>query len=324
MPALFQREFVAAVDIGGTNTVFAIIDRDGAIISRGSLPTRTEPSAEKYIHSVAEAIRSKLDGIVITAVGIGAPNGNYFKGTIEFAPNLPWRGIIDLSGQFHRLLGVPAFVTNDANAAALGEKYYGAAKDMNDFIFVTLGTGLGSGFVVNGQLVHGHDGFAGELGHTIAIQHGRPCGCGRKGCLEQYCSATGLVKTYLEILRNSGFGEHRLSSLSEITSKDVFDKAMAGDEAAFYAFNYTGEILGFALANSVAYTSPEAIFLFGGLVQAGELLFAPTRLSFEKNLLELYKDKVTLLPSGLPENDAALLGAASHAWNEIIKYSTVK
>jgi glucokinase len=213
-------------------------------------------------------------------------------------------------------MNVPAVLTNDANAAALGEMYFGGAKGMKDFIFITLGTGLGSGIVVNGQMVYGHDGFAGELGHTILIQHGRQCGCGRKGCLEQYCSATGIVKTYLEILKSANPNAINDAEKSKIDAKYIFEKAMSGDEGAFYAFNYTGELLGFALANSVAYTSPEAIFLFGGLAQAGELLFNPVILNFEKNLLHNYKGKVKILPSSLPENDAAILGASSLIWNE--------
>jgi glucokinase len=314
----FQR-VVAAIDIGGTNTVFALVDREGNICRRGTLPTQSAATAGEYIAGVSKAIQASQSDYQIEAVGIGAPNGNYFNGTIEFAPNLPWRGIIHLAKEFTQWLGVPAFVTNDANAAALGELYFGAAKNRKDFIFITLGTGLGSGIVVNGQLVYGHDGFAGELGHTIVLQHGRPCGCGRRGCLEQYCSATGLVKTYREILRNSGMDGGNLVLENNLTSKLIFEKAMNGDEDAFYAFNYTGELLGFALANSVAYTSPEAIFLFGGLANAGELLFTPTQISFEKNLLSIYRNKVKLLPSGLPENDAPLLGAASLAWNELEK-----
>lgn len=319
MSTSFSQRFVAAVDIGGTNTVYALVDRDGVIHRRGILPTRNAATAKQYITDVAAAIADSAEGASIAAIGIGAPNGNYFNGTIEFAPNLPWKGIIRLADEFTALLNIPAYVTNDANAAALGELYFGAARGMKDFIFITLGTGLGSGIVVNGQLVYGHDGFAGELGHTIILQHGRACGCGRRGCLEQYCSATGLVKTYHEILRNADPDRSLTDIQTASTAKSVFDKAMNGDEAAFYAFNYTGELLGFALANSVAYTSPEAIFLFGGLANAGELLFTPATISFEKNLLSIYRNKVKLLPSGLPENDAPLLGAASLAWNELEK-----
>jgi glucokinase len=308
---------IAAIDLGGTNTAIGLVTSDGRFLGKSVFPTTRYPSPESLIAAAAESIRyllSQADGTELTAVGIGAPNGNYFKGTIEFAPNLRWKGIVPLAKLFRDQLSVPTVLTNDANAAALGEAYFGAARGLRDYLFITLGTGLGSGIVVNGQLVYGHDGFAGELGHTIVVRHGRPCGCGRRGCLEQYCSSTGLVKTYAEILR---------SEQAESPDGDVFpdarricELALAGDAAAFYAFNYTGEMLGFALANAVAMTSPEAIFLFGGLAAAGELLFHPTQISFEKNLLNIYKNKVKILPSGLPENDAALLGAASLAWNE--------
>ncbi|MFM2206586.1 MAG: Glucokinase [Bacteroidota bacterium] len=310
---------VAAVDIGGTNTVFALVGRDGSILRKSSVPTRSAATPEEYVGLIAGELQKLSDGNRISGVGVGAPNGNYFNGTIEFAPNLPWRGVIRLAELFTERLSAPAFVTNDANAAALGEMYFGSARNIRDFIFVTLGTGLGSGIVVNGDLVYGHDGFAGELGHTILLQHGRPCGCGRRGCLEQYCSATGLVKTYREILRSGDLELPEGLDYETITSRFVFERALAGDETAFSAFNYTGELLGLALANSVAYTSPEAIFLFGGLANAGELLFTPTQLSFEKNLLSIYKGKVRIMPSGLPENDAPLLGAASLAWNELEK-----
>lgn len=310
---------VAAVDIGGTNTVFALVDRAGRILHKDTVPTRSAITCEALVQAVSDRLRLTSKDYQLMAVGIGAPNGNYFNGTIEFAPNLPWKGVIRLAQLFTREMQVPAFVTNDANAAALGEMYFGAAKNIKEFIFITLGTGLGSGIVVNGQLVYGHDGFAGELGHTIIVQHGRPCGCGRRGCLEQYCSASGIVKTYKEIIRNADPEKYNGDAFSDVTSKTIYDKALSGDEAAFYAFNYTGEMLGFALANSVAYTSPEAIFLFGGLAEAGELLFTPTLLSFEKNVLAIYRNKVSILPSGLPENDAALLGAASLAWNDLEK-----
>lgn len=310
---------VAAIDIGGTNIVFSLVERNGVIAAKGSLPTRKSDSAEGMVDAVVERLTQLAGNRPLLATGIGAPNGNYFNGTIEFAPNLPWKGVLPLSKLFSEKMRVPCVLTNDANAAALGEMYFGAAKSMRDFIFITLGTGLGSGIVVNGQLVYGHDGFAGEIGHTIIIQHGRPCGCGRRGCLEQYCSATGIVKTYMEIVKNSDPEKLAEVSPDTLNAESIYHSALSGDEAAFYAFNYTGELLGFALANSVAYTSPEAIFLFGGLAQAGELLFHPTELSFEKNLLSIYKNKVKLLPSRLPENDAALLGAASLAWNELEK-----
>jgi glucokinase len=312
-PVMSRSNVVAGVDIGGTNTVFALVDSAGRILETGSAPTNSASTAEEYVKSVCGKIRSLLNSYDLKAVGIGAPNGNYFNGTIEFAPNLPWKGVIRLADLFREQLHVPAFVTNDANAAAIGELYFGAAKDIKDFIFITLGTGLGSGIVVGGNLVYGHDGFAGEVGHTIVFPNGRPCGCGRNGCLEQYCSATGIVKTYLELIGNQPASE------TTITSKTIFDRAMNGEKAALDAFEFTGEVLGLVLANSVAYTSPKAIFLFGGLTNAGELIFAPTQESFEKNVLTIYKNKVSILPSGLPEHDAPLLGAASLAWNELKK-----
>jgi glucokinase len=318
-----RMDVVAAIDIGGTNTKIGIVDRNGKIIARDVVPTTDYPDAKDLVTAVEKKITGILDSQLsslnpqLKGIGIGAPNGNYFKGTIEFAPNLKWKGIVPLADYFSEALKVTAVLTNDANAAALGEMYFGGARRMKDFIFVTLGTGLGSGFVANGKIIYGHDGFAGELGHVIVMQHGRQCGCGRKGCLEQYCSATGIVKTYFEILRSSEPEAFNLLDSSKVDAKYIYEKAMAGDESAFYAFNYTGEMLGLALANSVAYTSPEAIFLFGGLAQAGEMLFNPTILSFEKNLLNIYRDKIKLLPSSLPENDAPILGAASLIWNEL-------
>ena len=312
-----NQQVAAAIDIGGTNTAIGLVTAEGRLLAKTSILTTDHPTPERLVEGVAASIQGLLKqtpGTVPVHIGIGAPNGNYFKGTIEFAPNLLWKGIVPLASLFQDRMNLPAVLTNDANAAALGELYYGAARGMKDYLFITLGTGLGSGVVVNGQVVYGHDGFAGELGHTIVIQHGRPCGCGRRGCLEQYCSSTGLVRTYAEIMRSTGAEKRHPDG--EPDARGIYELALAGDEDAFYAFNYTGEMLGFALANAVAITSPEAIFLFGGIAAAGELLFNPTQISFEKNLLNIYKHKVKLLPSGLPENDAALLGAASLAWNE--------
>ncbi len=321
-----SKQLAIGIDIGGTKTSFGFVDQEGKILLKDSILTTDFPDPKDLVNKISEIIIQQLAdrqlptaNHMLAGVGIGAPNGNYFHGTIENAPNLKWKGIVHLANYFSEKLKIPAVLTNDANAAALGEMYFGGAKGMKDFIFITLGTGLGSGIVVNGRLVYGHDGFAGELGHTIIIQHGRQCGCGRKGCLEQYCSATGIVKTYLEILKSENPNILNNLDIGKITAKTIFEKALNGDEAAFYAFNYTGELLGFALANSVAYTSPEAIFLFGGLVQAGEILFNPVILSFEKNLLNNYRGKVKILPSSLPENDAAILGAASLIWNEFRK-----
>ena len=317
-----SESFCIGIDIGGTNTVFAFINQIGKVLYRDSEPTGTSSDPTDLIDRVCArmklAIQKTKSEKLLRAIGIGAPNGNYFNGTIEFAPNLNWFGIIPVAKMFsERMFNVPAYLTNDANAGALGEMYFGGAKEIKDFIFVTLGTGLGSGIVVDGRLVYGHDGFAGELGHTIVIHNGRNCGCGRRGCLEQYCSATGLVKTYLEFVSKSNPNSKQQLNKEKVDSKLIFEKAMAGDEAALYSFNYTGEILGFALANSVAYTSPKSIFLFGGLANAGELLMKPTILSFEKNLLNIYQNKIKIVTSSLPENDAPLLGAASLAWNEL-------
>ncbi|MEO8085465.1 MAG: ROK family protein [Bacteroidota bacterium] len=316
-------QLVAAIDIGGTNSVIGIVNREGKILVRDVVRTTDYPDPIDLVEAVSVKIRRMFNAEPsllssgLTGIGIGAPNGNYFSGTIEFAPNLKWKGVIPLSKYFSDTLNVKAVLTNDANAAALGEMYFGGAKGMKDFIFITLGTGLGSGIVVDGKLVYGHDGFAGEMGHIIVMQHGRQCGCGRKGCLEQYCSATGIVKTYLEILSSSDPDARSRTEGSKVDAKYIYEKALGGDENAFYAFNYTGDMLGMALANTVAYTSPQAIFLFGGLAQAGELLFNPTIISFEKNLLNIYRDKIKVLPSSLPENDAPLLGAASLIWNEL-------
>lgn len=316
-----KQSFCAGIDIGGTNTAFALVDISGKIIFKDEVPTGNSSDPNDLISLVCDEMKSALSKLGreegLTAIGIGAPNGNYFSGTVEFAPNLNWFGIIPVAKMFEEKMNVKAFLTNDANAAAMGEMFFGSAKGMKDFIFVTLGTGLGSGIVVNGDLVYGHDGFAGEMGHVIVIQNGRQCGCGRKGCLEQYCSATGLVKTYLEFLATVDPEKYSSVDLAKVNSKYIYECALSGDEVAVKSFNYTGDILGFALANSVAYTSPEAFFLFGGLANAGELLLLPTIKSFDKNVLSIYKNKVSIQISGLPENDAALLGAASLAWNEL-------
>ncbi len=306
-----MRHVVAAIDIGGTNTKFGLVDRAGKILFQSTLSTRSFPDPidlVAHLKSIFEKEVQQLDeASILVGIGIGAPNGNYFTGQIEFAPNLLWKGKVPLCSLFAEAMNCPAWLTNDANAAALGELVYGAAKGMKDFLFITLGTGLGSGIVANGELIYGHDGFAGEVGHVLVTPGGRLCGCGRKGCLETYCSATAIVTTY-----------HELKNSKELVdAKIIADRAHAGEREACEAFRLTGETLGLALANSVAYTSPAAIFLFGGLAHAGELLFAPTRRSFEENLLIIYKNKIKILPSGLHEDDAALLGSASLIWQEL-------
>jgi glucokinase len=304
-----QQLLVAGIDIGGTNVVLGLVNRQGKILWKSSFLTKKFDDFELLVAHASQEVLQALASIEhaqLVGCGIGAPNGNFYTGNIEHAPNLAWKGIVPAVALFTKALEVKCLITNDANAAALGEMLYGAAKPYKDFIFVTLGTGLGSGIVINGDLVYGHDGFAGELGHVIVEKNGRPCRCGRKGCLETYCSATGLVTTYKELKK---------SDESFIDSKYIFEKATAQEKEAIEAFAQTGETLGLALANAVAYTSPEAIFLFGGLVRSGDFLLNPTQESFEKNLHNIYRDKTSIHLSHLNENDGAVLGAASLIWN---------
>jgi glucokinase len=300
-----MKKVAAGIDIGGTNTVFGWVDESGDFFWRGSVKTTDYREASQLVEAVSQQLLVNLENCEAVGVGIGAPNGNYHKGTIEFAPNLQWEGVVPLQTYFQQHFDLPVIVTNDANAAAIGERVYGAAQGMNDFIMVTLGTGLGSGFVANGELVYGHDAFAGELGHTIIEPNGRPCGCGRNGCLETYASATGIQKTAL------GLSDKMLSS------KEIAKAALSEEEWALEAFDLTAQKLGLALANAVAVTSPQAIFLFGGLAQAGDLIFQPTKKYMEQNLLSIYKNKVQLLPSSLAGADAAILGASALAWKAI-------
>lgn len=315
-------EIAVGIDIGGTNTKIGIVSRQGIVLHKSEIKTTDYVTADIFINALSLEIKNLLaryeSATTIMGIGIGAPNGNYFKGTIEHAPNLRWKGVIPLAEMLHEKFDCAAFLTNDANAAALGEKIYGGAKDMNDFILVTLGTGLGSGFFVNGGLVYGHDGFAGELGHTIYEQNGRLCGCGRRGCLEQYVSATGIVLTAHEKLKNSTDKSLlRDIEFEKISAKYISDAAIKGDKLALEIFDYTAKILGFKLADTIAITSPEAIFLLGGLANAGDLLFVPTKKYMEEYLLNIFSNKVNLLPSQLPGSDAAILGASALVWNHI-------
>ena len=316
-----DKPYAIGVDVGGTNTVFGIVDKRGQILKNGSIQTSKHAEIADFLDELSEALESLIDQVGtkedIKGIGVGAPNGNYFTGSIEFAPNLRWKGVIPFVEMMEKRIGIPVALTNDANAAAIGEMTYGCAKGMKDFIVVTLGTGVGSGIVVNGQLVYGYDGFAGELGHVIMRRNnGRLCGCGRSGCLEAYSSATGLARTAREYLdlRPSENSLLRKIPIDNITSKDVFDAAMAGDDMAKEVFKFTGEILGEAFADFVAFSSPEAIILFGGLARAGSLIMDPIRESMEHNLLTIYKDKVKLLFSQLKESDAAVLGASALGW----------
>lgn len=310
------------IDIGGTNTDFGLVDRDGNCIAEGSIRTDKHENVVDFVKELSDEINNSLAEAGskrdVKGIGIGAPNGNYFKGTVESAPNLRWKGVINFAELFKEHFDLPVILTNDANAAAIGEMMYGAAKGMKDFVVVTLGTGLGSGFVSNGELIYGHDGFAGELGHTIVFPEGRICGCGRKGCLEQYASATGIVKTVLEML-----GDTTEDSIlknykpEEITSKLIFEAAHQGDTVAMEAFDFTGRVLGYSLANTAALTSPEAIILFGGLALAGDYIFKPTKLYMEYYMLKIFKNKVKLLPSLIIGKNAAVLGASALVWKTL-------
>ncbi|CAN5567286.1 ROK family protein [soil metagenome] len=312
---------VIGIDIGGTGTKFGIVDRVGNVLFSSEMSTKKHKVLETYINELYINLTSlieKAGGVGrIKGIGVGAPNGNYYTGTVEYAPNLPWKGILPLAKLIQDKFKLPVVLTNDANAAAIGEMMYGAAKGMKDFIMITLGTGVGSGIVANGQLIYGHDGFAGELGHTIIIPDGRMHeGTGKKGSLESYASATGVTLTALELLKNT----KKKSTLrnfkpEEIDSKKVFESAIAGDELAKEIFEYTGKILGMALANAVMFSSPEAIILFGGLTKAGELILKPTREHMEANLIKVFQNKVKILVSHLKESDAAILGASALAWD---------
>lgn len=316
-----DKPYVVGIDVGGTNTVVGIVDKRGQILKGGSIKTAKHVKVEDYLDELTDLINDLISETTtkdqIKGIGAGTPNGNYFTGSIEFAPNLPWKGVIPFAQMLEDRTGIPVALTNDANAAAIGEMTYGAARGMKDFIVITLGTGVGSGIVVNGQLVYGHDGFAGELGHVIMRRNnGRLCGCGRTGCLEAYTSATGVARTareYLEI-RPEAKTLLRNIPVEDITSKDVAEAANAGDELAKEIFHYTGSMLGEAFADFVAFSSPEAIILFGGLSKAGDLIMDPIRESMERNLLPIFRNKVKLLFSELKESDAAVLGASALGW----------
>lgn len=309
------------IDIGGTNTVFGIVTEKGIIVFKESITTNGMDPAEDLF----ERIFIKFNNLYkeysseykLVGIGVGAPDGNYYKGSIANPPNLNW-GYVNVIDLVHKYYNIPTALTNDANAAAIGEMQFGAARNMKNFVEITLGTGLGSGIVVDGKVLYGHDGFAGEIGHINSVRDGRRCGCGKKGCLETYASATGIVRTVSEMLAN-----YRDSSplrdipYSEITAKKIYDAAIGGDKIAINAFKYTGKLLGEALADTVAILSPEAIVIFGGLAKAENLILDPTMKHMELNLLNNYKGKIKLVTSGLKEGDAAVLGASALIWNEL-------
>jgi glucokinase len=309
------------IDIGGTGTKFGIVDRVGNVLFSSEISTRKHNDVNDFIDDLHNELSKLIDNVGgigrIKGIGVGAPNGNFYTGTIEYAPNLPWKGIIPLARMMEDKFKIPVVLTNDANAAAIGEMMYGAAQGMKDFIMITLGTGVGSGIVANGKLIYGHDGFAGELGHTTIIPNGRLHeGTGKRGSLESYASATGVRLTTLEILEKSSEPSSLRSIPSDqIDSKKVYEAAIAGDAVAKEIFESTGTILGAALANFVMFSSPEAIILFGGLTKAGDLILKPTRESMEANLIQIFQNKVKILVSHLKESDAAILGASALAWD---------
>ena len=310
------------IDLGGTGTKFGIVDRVGNVLFSSEMSTKKHKTVESFIDELYLHLNELIDkagGIGrMRGIGMGAPNGNFYSGTIEYAPNLPWKGIIPIAKMVSDKFKLDVTLTNDANAAAIGEMMYGAAKGMKDFIMITLGTGVGSGFVANGQLIYGHDGFAGEIGHTIVIPDGRIHeGTNKKGSLESYASATGVRLTALEVLENSK-EPSLLRSLNkdEIDSKAVYDAAIKGDKLALEIFEFTGKILGISLANAVMISSPEAIILFGGLTKAGDLILKPTRTHMEENLIQVFQNKVKILISHLKESDAAILGASALVWEK--------
>ena len=309
------------IDIGGTGTKFGIVDRNGNVLFSGSLSTRGHGPVESFIDELYNQLGVLIEKAGgsgrMRGIGVGAPNGNFYSGTVEYAPNLPWKGIIPLAKLIQNKFQLQTILTNDANAAAIGEMMYGAAKGMKDFIMITLGTGVGSGIVANGKLIYGHDGFAGELGHTIIIPEGRMHeGTGKKGSLESYASATGVMLTALEMMeKNNDESLLRGVPKEQLDSRKVYDAAIQGDKLAKDIFDFTGGILGMALANFVMFSSPEAIILFGGLTKAGDLILKPTREAMEHNLIQVFQNKVKILISHLKESDAAILGASALVWD---------
>jgi glucokinase len=323
-----MKKVAIGVDIGGTNTAIGVVDKEGNVMVKSSISTPSHGDIEKYISDLADAIKEQINSvkllneeIEILGIGIGAPNGNYYKGTIEYAPNLSFKGIIPfvqlLKSKFPELPSIA--LTNDANAAAIGEMIYGGAKGMKNFVMYTLGTGVGSGLVVDGNLVYGADGFAGECGHTMLVADGRLCGCGAKGHLEAYCSAPGMKRTAFEIIARDNAVDSLLAQFSfcDLESKDIFDAAEKGDKVAIEVFQKTGEWLGMGLADTVHHLSPEAIFLFGGPTASGDYIFKPTKESMEKHLLPIFKNKINIYPSKLKLGDAAIVGASALVWKEV-------
>ncbi|KYG77365.1 MULTISPECIES: ROK family protein [Roseivirga] len=324
-----MRETAIGIDIGGTFTKFGLTDVEGNVLMEGSIPTYTHKEIKSFLDALSQAINESLDElnepIEILGVGIGAPNGNYYKGTIEHAPNLHWKGIVPFIDMFKEYFDLPMVLTNDANAAAIGEKVFGGAKDMDDFIVITLGTGLGSGLVTRGKLIYGHDGLAGELGHTNVYPDGRECNCGKRGCLETYASASGIKRTVFKLLATNNVDTPlRTYTYESLTSKKITEMALEGDPIALEAYTYTSDILGLKLADAAAVTSPQAIFLFGGLAKAGDILVEATKKSFNEYLYPGYKGKIEIRLSDLMDRNAAVLGASALVWSEIAHSESIR
>jgi glucokinase len=317
-----MKELVIGIDIGGTFTKFGFVDREGIFYAEGNSPTDMFDNVDDYIQNLVKDLKKAEKEIKgpfkIVGMGIGAPNGNYHKGTVENATNLKWKGIVPFAELMKKHYDVPIKLTNDANAAALGEMIYGGARGMRDFVMITLGTGLGSGIVVNGDLVYGHDGFAGELGHVNVQKNGRKCGCGNLGCLETYVSAPGIKRTVFELLASDTEGSELVKyNFNELTSEIIYEAAKRNDPVALKAFDITGRILGAKLADTVAHTSPEAIFLFGGLANAGDFILIPAKKYMEESIMGTFRDKVRVLRSGLVGKNAAILGSGALIWKDL-------
>jgi len=325
-----MKDVAVGVDIGGTNTAIGVVDREGNVIVKDNIPTPAHGDINLYISDLATAIKEVIKSVKLltqevefSGIGIGAPNGNYYSGSIEYAPNLSFNGVVHIIEMLrsHFLDMKVLILTNDANAAAIGEMIYGGAKGMQNFVMFTLGTGVGSGLVVHGDLVYGHDGFAGECGHNTLVPGGRLCGCGELGHLEAYCSASGMKRTAFELMVKYNATDSLLSnkSYNELDAKMIFEAAQQGDKIALEVFERTGEWLGIGLANTVQHLSPEAVFLFGGPTAAGDFIFKPTKKYMEKHLLPIFKDKIKILPSKLKPGDAAIVGASALVWKELEK-----
>lgn len=311
-----SKKLAVGIDIGGTNSKFGIADRDGNIVAQSRIKTQQFSDYYSFIASLKKEIEKlhPLDNVI--GVGVGAPNANYYKGTIVNPPNLPWKGVSKFAAEVEKVFGLRCVLTNDANAAALGEMVYGKAKNMKDFVVLTVGTGLGSGIVINGELVYGKHGFAGELGHTLVNANGRHCGCGKRGCLETYVSATGIRRTVYKLLADHTEPSMlRSISFDDLSTRTITEAAAKGDYIAIEAFKYTGRVLGMKLSDFIVHTDPEAIFLLGGLSKAGDHIFTPAQENMEHFLMPLFRDKkIQLQPSGLKDDDAPILGASSLVW----------